>query len=163
MGRWKCRIQTSGRGILSVVSETPTHWNRPLRWSKIRETEGWAGLQHHSILRTVLTIFPPSNFDHSGSYAPPRLHVDLIRGSFFTILPRSGGNRIPKWYSGNIYAMERSLPRIVDLPSTPSPVHPITYDVFVSGDYEVRAPHAWALMCEREMSNAESSLDTALR
>jgi len=38
--------------------------------------------------------------------------------------------------------MERSLPRIIDLPSTPSSVHPTVYDVFVSGDYEVGVPHA---------------------
>ncbi|KAF9651433.1 hypothetical protein BDM02DRAFT_3091108 [Thelephora ganbajun] len=107
-----------------------------VRWRRIRQTEGWAGLQHHSVLHTVLTVFPPNNFDHDGSSTPPRLHVDLMQGSFFTVLPDSGGNRVPKWYSGNIYSMERSLPRIINLPSTPSVVSPTSYDVFVSGDYE---------------------------
>ena len=141
VGHWQYRIPTSGQKF-SPGSETPTHWNRPFRWSKIRQTEGWAGLQHHSVLHTVLTIFPPTTFDHSGLDAPPRLHVNLIQGSFFTVLPRSGDNPVPKWYSGNVYSMERSLPRIIEPPSTPSPAHPTVYDVFVSGDYEVGVPRA---------------------
>ena len=150
-------------GILSGGSDMSAHWNHPLRWSRIRQTEGWAGLQHHSVLHTVLTVFPPSNPDGNSSYAPPRLHVNLVQGSFFTILPRPGDNSVPKWYSGNIYSMERSLPRIIDFPSIPSLIHPTTYDVFVSGDYEVGARHAQVFMGERGMSNTESSLDTALR
>ena len=123
--------------ILSGGPEASAHWNCPHRWSRIRQTEGWAGLQHHSVLHTVLTIFPPTNLDCNGSFVPPRLHMDLVQGSFFAVLPRSGGNRIPRWYSGNIYSMERSLARIIDLPSTPSLESPTSYDVFVSGDYEV--------------------------
>lgn len=106
-------------------------------WSRIRQTEGWAGLQHHCVLHTILTIFPPKNLDRDGSSVSPRLCVNLVQGSFFTILPRSGGNRVPRWHSGNIYSMERSLSRIIDLPSTPSLTSPTTYDVLVSGDYEV--------------------------
>ena len=96
-------------------------------------------MQHHAVLRTVLTTVPPTNSDRSGSSVPPRLHVNLIQGSFFTILPKSGSNGVPKWYSGNIYSMERSLPRIIDLPSTPSLTSSTSYDVFVSGDYEASA------------------------
>lgn len=125
--------------VFSGGPEAATHLNLPRRWSRIRQTEGWAGLQHHSVLHTVLTISPPTTFDHDGSYAPPRLHVNLVQGSFFTILPRSGGDRVPKWYSGNIYSIGRSLPRIIDFPSTPSLAFPTAYDIFVSGDYEVGA------------------------
>lgn len=58
--------------------------------------------------------------------------------------------------------MERSLPRIVDLPSTPSLESPTTYDVFVSGDYEASAFRAQASMVERGAAYAESSLDTTV-
>ncbi|KAF9792100.1 hypothetical protein BJ322DRAFT_1027120 [Thelephora terrestris] len=109
-----------------------------VRWSRIRKIEGWAGLQHHSVLHTVLTVFPPSHLNHDGSPVIPRLHVNLLQGSFFTILPKSCGDHVPKWYSGNIYSMERSPPRMIDLPSIPSLTSPTTYDVFVSGDYEIR-------------------------
>lgn len=37
--------------------------------------------------------------------------------------------------------MERALPRTVNLPSTPSFTVPTTYDIFVSGDYEVKNLH----------------------
>ena len=108
-------------------------------WSRIRQTEGWAGLQHHCVLHTILTIFPPTNLDRDSSSASPHLHVNLVQGSFIAILPRSCGNRVtPGWHSGNIYSMERSLSRIIDLPSTPSLTSSTAYDVFVSGDYEVR-------------------------
>ena len=148
--------------IISGGSEASAHWSCPHRWSRIRQTEGWAGLQHHSVLRTVLTIFPPTNFDPNGSPVPPRLHVNLVQGSFFTILPRSGGDRVPKWYSGNIYSMERSLERIIDFPSTPSSVSPTSYDVFVSGDYEVGVLYSCVCMPGLTLDYAESSPDTAV-
>ena len=138
--RWKCHIPTSGRIFFLGVPRHQLTGTVLHRWNRIRRTEGWAGLQHHSVLHTILTIFPPTNSGRDGSPVPPRLHANLIQGSFFTILPRSGGNRIPKWYSGNVYSIERSMPRIIDLPSTPSSEHPTSYDVFVSGDYEVGVP-----------------------
>jgi len=142
LGYWKCRIQTFGQIVFLEVSK-----HRLIRtvfhsWSRIRQTEGWAGLQHHSVLHTALTIAPPIDPDHNGSSVPPCLHVNLIQGSFFTILPKSGGSGVPKWYSGNIYSMERSHPRIIDLPSTPSLTSPTSYDVFVSGDYEASSLRA---------------------
>ena len=128
---------------LSGGFETSTHGPVFRSWSRIRQTEGWAGLQHHSVLHTVLTVTPPTNPDRNGSSVPPRLHVNLVQGSFFTILPKSGGSGVPKWYSGNIYSMERSLPRIIVLPSTPSLTSPTSYDVFVSGDYEASSLRAF--------------------
>ena len=128
---------------LSGGFETSTHGPVFCSWSRIRQTEGWAGLQHHSVLHTVLTVTPPTNPDRNGSSVPPRLHVNLVQGSFFTILPKSGGSGVPKWYSGNIYSMERSLPRIIVLPSTLSLTSPTSYDVFVSGDYEASSLRAF--------------------
>lgn len=147
LGHWKYRTRTFGQTFFFL--ETPKHrltWTAPHSWRKVRQTEGWAGLQHHSVLHTVLTIFPPTNPDPNVSSTPPCIHVNLIQGSFFTILPKSGGNRVPKWCSGNIYSMERSLPRIIDFPSTPSLTSPTSYDIFVSGDYEVWTSHTSILI-----------------
>jgi len=51
---------------------------------------------------------------------------------------------VPKWYSGNIYDLEQAPPQIIDLPVVPSLADPTTYDLFVSGDYEVAF---WLLDC----------------
>lgn len=120
-------------------------FERFARWTALRATEGWAALQHHSVLKTSIIIIPPSegapNADKSHV---PRLHVQLIQGSFFTVLPSATSKdthlsapAAPKWYSGNIYDMEQAPAQIVDFPVLPSATSPTTYDIFVSGDYEV--------------------------
>ncbi|KAJ7090213.1 hypothetical protein B0H15DRAFT_779111 [Mycena belliarum] len=107
-----------------------------IRWSDLRATEGWAALQHHAVLHTTITLFPPSK--HNPESVPPRLLVQLIQGSYITIVPASHSQVLspPEWHAGNIYAMERTLPRAIDLPSPPSLTSPTTYHAFVSGDYE---------------------------
>ncbi|KAI0747842.1 hypothetical protein C8Q80DRAFT_1219255 [Daedaleopsis nitida] len=114
-----------------------------IRWEYLRATEGWAALQHHSILRTTITVYPL----HSAlgqETAEPRLAVNLIQGSFFTLRPKVDPAAseeipfVPEWHSGNIYDMGRSPPNIVTLPISPSAESPTTYEVFVSGDYEIR-------------------------
>jgi len=155
LGHCKCRIPTFGQTFYLGVPKHQLIGTVSHSWSRIRQTEGWAGLQHHSVLHTILTIFPPTNPDDNDPHLPLRLDANLTQGSFFTILPRTNGNRVPKWYSGNIYSMERSLSRIIDLPSTPSLISPTTYDVFVSGDYEVIAPHT-------EISNGMAYMESVL-
>jgi hypothetical protein len=46
----------------------------------------------------------------------------------------------PEWYAGNIYDMERALPRVVSLPTSPDLMNPTQYEIFISGDYEVSDP-----------------------
>ncbi|KAJ7168119.1 hypothetical protein C8R43DRAFT_1060269 [Mycena crocata] len=104
-----------------------------IRWSDLRATEGWAALQHHAVLRTNITLFPPPGSDSSPA---PRLLVQLIQGSYIAILPASEPSSPPEWHAGNIYAMERTLPRAIELPTSPSMTGPTIYQVFVSGDYE---------------------------
>ncbi|KAG5718671.1 3',5'-cyclic-nucleotide phosphodiesterase [Termitomyces sp. T112] len=107
-------------------------------WKTLRATEGWAALQHHAVLRTTLTIYPPSSL---GNAQAPHLLVNLIHGSFFTILPSDPGERrffVPQWYAGNIYDMERALPRAVELPTPPNLRKPTVYEIFISADYEIR-------------------------
>ncbi|KZT20258.1 hypothetical protein NEOLEDRAFT_1165105 [Neolentinus lepideus HHB14362 ss-1] len=113
-----------------------------VRWASLRATEGWAALQHHSVLRTTLTVYPPES---AGSFVAdaesPKLVVKLQQGSFFTVLPTSQEDRAgltPEWHYGNIYAMGRDPPLTVTLPVPPAMLRPTAYDVFVSGDYEIR-------------------------
>ncbi|KAF9452861.1 hypothetical protein P691DRAFT_721023 [Macrolepiota fuliginosa MF-IS2] len=110
-----------------------------VRWENLRRTEGWAALQHHAILRGTITLEPPPT---ATSEVPPvRLLVHLKQGSYFTILPADVTDRkdlIPEWYAGNIYDMERALPREVYLPTIPNSTISTNYDIFISGDYEIR-------------------------
>ncbi|CAA7270176.1 unnamed protein product [Cyclocybe aegerita] len=105
-----------------------------IRWKSLRSYEGWAALQHHAVLRTTLTLHPPSD-PIAGS---PRLLFDLKQVSYFTIVPQHGSPASPEWHAGNIYDMERALPELVELPTDPSHLSPTKYDLFVSGDYEIR-------------------------
>ncbi|KAF8894431.1 hypothetical protein BD779DRAFT_1501027 [Infundibulicybe gibba] len=97
-----------------------------IRWKSLRANEGWASLQHHAL----------------GYAVPPRLLVDVIQGSYFTILPEQSElemrEHVPQWHTGNVYDMERALPRAVTLPIPPSTIQPTSYDLFLSGDYEIR-------------------------
>ncbi|KAJ7445786.1 hypothetical protein B0H11DRAFT_2086878 [Mycena galericulata] len=99
-----------------------------IRWADLRATEGWAALQHHAVLHTTITLNPPQNAD---AFPVPRLLVQLIQGSRRCPSP-------PEWHAGNIYAMDRTLARAIELPSPPSTTSPTTYHIFVSGDYEIR-------------------------
>ncbi|KAJ7684731.1 hypothetical protein DFH06DRAFT_1277353 [Mycena polygramma] len=107
-----------------------------IRWSDLRATEGWAALQHHAVLRTTLTLYPTG----ADALPAPRLLVQLIQGSYIAIVPASGSDTSspPEWHAGNIYEMQRTLPRAIELPTPPSATSPTTYHVFVSGDYEIR-------------------------
>lgn len=69
--------------------------------------------------------------------------MNVNQGSSFTIRPQlqavadEDNVFVPEWHSGNIYALARSPPNFVDLPSPPSLDSPTTYDLVLSGDYEV--------------------------
>lgn len=113
-----------------------------VRWKALRDTEGWAALQHHAVLKTSFTVYPgtPSDAEFKSS-SPPNLHVQLTGGSYFTIISSSeleseSSKEIPRWYSGNIYDIEPALPHIIQLPEL-SRDKPTIYDIFISGDYEV--------------------------
>ncbi|KAI5124055.1 hypothetical protein M0805_003883 [Coniferiporia weirii] len=108
-----------------------------IRWSYLRATDGWAAVQHHSILHTTLTVTP---LRKGPSWDPlPRLLVKLKQGSFFTVLPREVHEPfVPQWHAGNIYGLLRDPPNAVELPGTVSNVNSTTFDFFISGDYEIR-------------------------
>ncbi|PFH45661.1 hypothetical protein AMATHDRAFT_200381 [Amanita thiersii Skay4041] len=109
-----------------------------IRWASLRSTEGWAALQHHAVLKTRLTIYPPN---------PPRpapnLLIQLVQGSHFAVLPVHDDNvsismPTPTWYQGNIYDLNHALPQPVELPIPPFSDRPTNYDLYISGDYEIR-------------------------
>lgn len=84
---------------------------------------------------------------------PFRILVSLLRGSQFTLLPPRGSPVlnsskpfVPAWHCGNIYDLSKASPNAVDLPSPPYRYRPTTYDVFVSGDYEVIAFYDYDLL-----------------
>ncbi|OCH95283.1 hypothetical protein OBBRIDRAFT_720837 [Obba rivulosa] len=114
-----------------------------IRWSSLRATEGWAALQHHTVLHTRVTVFPPTSAAAraSGLEVPENIRVSLLQGSFFALIPSSPDalrDFVPEWHAGNIYAMSRSPAATVALPESPAATHPTTYDLYVSGDYEIR-------------------------
>ena len=45
---------------------------------------------------------------------------------------------VPEWHAGNIHNLHRAPPSFVFLPGRVSFDRPNVYDLFVSGDYEVR-------------------------
>ncbi|KAL5532933.1 hypothetical protein ACEPAF_4707 [Sanghuangporus sanghuang] len=100
-----------------------------VRWSKIRATEGWAGLQHHAILHTSLTVMPPRV--GRPDIQAPRVHVQLTHSSFFTILPRESPGYHPEWHPGNIYDMHRAPANTVALPGKVNLDKATTFDFFI--------------------------------
>lgn len=111
-------------------------------WASLRMTEGWAALQHHTVLCTTLTVLPPGSDLKEQPSDVPNLLVELKRGSFFTIVPADVEREqrhdfVPEWYSGNIYEVDCAPPHLVRLPTVPSALSPTEYHLYVSGDYEV--------------------------
>lgn len=142
-----------GASLLTRLKNPPFYVVQSGSWSTLRATEGWAALQHHAVLKTTITLHPPSlgspiSFPSTFSVqAPvPNLLFTLSQGSFFTVVPQPSASTstpenqtssVPEWYAGNIYDMQRGTPQTVTLPVPPSLDRPTVYDVFVSGDYEV--------------------------
>ncbi|KAF7778870.1 hypothetical protein Agabi119p4_3215 [Agaricus bisporus var. burnettii] len=123
------KTRLSDEGVLEVSFPQ-------IRWGSLRRTEGWAALQHHALLRGTLVVTPPAEAAPGSS--PPRILVQLKQGSYFCILPIKPSGMVPEWYAGNIYDLERALPRMVDLPLPPDPTATSRYDIFISGEYEIR-------------------------
>ncbi|KAI0340686.1 hypothetical protein BDW22DRAFT_1360117 [Trametopsis cervina] len=130
-----------GWGSAHAVNGTLRVSYPDVRWASLRASEGWAALQHHSVLRTTVTVHPPTGQNFSAE--PPQLLIDLQQGSFFAIRPLQTGDLsledfVQEWQSGNIYEMNASPPHAVPLPVKSSVTQPTAYDLFVSGDYEIR-------------------------
>lgn len=143
----KSRFPTPG-AFLSCTCPNSYLTQMCVRWAALRAFEGWAALQHHALLHTRITVFPSSLSSAQAAVDrdPVRLLVDIQQGSFFTIFPSQDEDSkdstsrtvyTPRWWAGNIYETNVSPPHAVPLPSAPSKTSPTTYDLFVSGDYEV--------------------------
>lgn len=107
------------------------------RWESLRATEGWAAFQHHSLLRTTITVYPPSHVDLNNQCIP-QIQVSVVQGAFFTVVPSHAKSHfVPRWYAGDIYGMSASTPQTVQFPEQPSLTDPTVYNLYISGDYEV--------------------------
>lgn len=117
------------------------------------------------MLRTTITIYPPSMNDRA---QVSHLLIDVKQGSFFTVLPSWQSNpterrsAVPKWYASNIYSLSAAPSQVVPLPVAPSMQQPTTYDLFVSGDYEVRLVSSY-LLVERYRAGAHRSGSSEIR
>ncbi|KZT44181.1 hypothetical protein SISSUDRAFT_1068603 [Sistotremastrum suecicum HHB10207 ss-3] len=109
-----------------------------IRWETLRATEGWAAFQHHSVLRARLSLSPPTG---GLRVSAPNLKVDLSQGSYFAILPSNSDGfeheGVPEWHSGNIYATEMVPSNTIRFSALPWNETSV-FDVFISGDYEIR-------------------------
>ena len=112
-----------------------------IRWKQLRDVFGWAALQHHSLIHTVVSF--TSSRDNSGLKRNPaaRLNVllSLKQASFVCFVPR---NKAPQsfgnmWIEGDIYA-QSSYSRVISLPVFDTPNGELEFDLFLSADYEIR-------------------------
>ncbi|KAG1879397.1 hypothetical protein C8R48DRAFT_752447 [Suillus tomentosus] len=111
-----------------------------IRWEQLRATEGWAALQHHNVLRTYFTVYPPDSKQGSAE-ADPRLRVECLQGAYFSILPddeTTWATHVSEWHMGNVYALERAPVQFVSLPTSPCRDKTTRYQVVLGGSYEIR-------------------------
>ncbi|KAJ8596145.1 hypothetical protein M405DRAFT_871487, partial [Rhizopogon salebrosus TDB-379] len=110
-----------------------------IRWEQLRATEGWAALQHHSVLRTYFTLHPPDEESTQGF--DPRLRVECLQGAYFAILPgddTAWTTHTPEWHMGNVYALENAPVQFVSLPISPCRDKATRFQVVLGGPYEIR-------------------------
>ncbi|KIJ29883.1 hypothetical protein M422DRAFT_214788 [Sphaerobolus stellatus SS14] len=106
-----------------------------IRWDVLRATEGWAALQHHNVLRGTLKITPPQG---ASLDSIPWLITSFKQISFFALLPEDADpSHILEWHPGDIYAFKHSPKQLIEL-SNVSLYNPTTFQIFISGDYEIR-------------------------
>ncbi|KAG8905825.1 hypothetical protein FRB99_008190 [Tulasnella sp. 403] len=132
---WQRQLSVRPTGSYSVTYPD-------IRWASIRATQGWSGLQHHSVFRTTITVSPPASDLVPLPPPPPHsLLVSVSRGSLFAIQPRDSElcmtSDSPSWGFGNIYDMP-AKPQAFRLPSTLSVNASTSFDLFISADYEIR-------------------------
>ena len=132
----KARMSKSGELIVRFPN---------IRWDRLRATEGWAALQYHSLLHSTFTAYPPTNASHKKDKTP-KLKIDLLRGSFFAILPfNSSTQEALEWHVGNIYEDTFGQSEaIIEFPGL-SWDQATCFHILISGDYEVRSfgPFCW--------------------
>jgi hypothetical protein len=147
----------------SAYGQSPVHYSisfPEVRWESIRNTEGWAGLQHHALLHTTIRLSLP--WPRDGFTGPQMAHLLLFASqcSYIAIFDSGYGNSvIPRWHACDIYSFtdaptiripfnfgRRSVPGSSDRsiasellgPIGDSEAWSIELDVLISLDYEIR-------------------------
>jgi len=111
-----------------------------VRWEQLRATEGWAALQHQNVLRTYITLYPPTSIQEGVQELDPRLRIGCMQGAYFVILPgdeTAWTTHVPEWHMGNVYAIERAPVQLVSLPTSPSRDRATKYQIVLGAPYEV--------------------------
>ncbi|KAF8328235.1 uncharacterized protein EI90DRAFT_3065948 [Cantharellus anzutake] len=109
-----------------------------VRWQELRNILGWSSLQNHSVVHTSFTVMQPLPFTVNPDQ-PVALEVTLKQGSYIAILERNRETQTEdmSWYEGDIYA-QSSSPLRLPLRALTQYEGPVTFDVFISADYEIR-------------------------
>lgn len=111
-----------------------------IRWRQLRTIFGWAALQHHTLLHTVLAVNLPRDRTLSpSSDGKVYLRFSLKQASFVSFVPRNAIDAEPfvYWYEGDIYAQSPHEP-LISLPASHIIDGTLEYDVFISVDHEIR-------------------------
>ncbi len=109
-----------------------------VRWQNLRDTLGWSALQNHSVIYSSFTVTPLQSCSPSDEHLP-MLQIVLKQGSYIAILERDSNSATDEiaWYEGDIYAQSNS-PLRLPLTARIQRNQPITFDIFISADYEIR-------------------------
>ncbi|KAG0694664.1 hypothetical protein DFH29DRAFT_761566, partial [Suillus ampliporus] len=108
---------------------------------QLRATEGWAALQHHNVLRTYFTVYPPDSNQEMTEEVDPRLHAECLQGAYFSILPGDETvwtKHVPEWHMGNVYALECAPIQFISLLMSPCRDKVTRYQVLLCPSYEVK-------------------------
>lgn len=131
MGWAKGTVDNPGSYVISYPA---------VRWRELRNIFGWAALQHHTLLHTVLTVtLPRDRILSSSSNGGLHIRFSLKQASFVSFVPRNATDDVPfvSWHEGDIYA-QSPHESLISLPASHAIGSTLEYDVFISVDHEIR-------------------------
>ncbi|CED82113.1 Peptidase S9, prolyl oligopeptidase, catalytic domain [Phaffia rhodozyma] len=115
-GDWPSAYGIDGKADWTLFQEdadgwVKVTWNR-VDWTNLRGTEGWAGVQFMTLLRTSLIL--PSTVSPSSLLNQIRtVNFDLTQAHSFALIHKDPTKRSDhvEWHSGDLYTYSTSTPR----------------------------------------------------